>query len=133
MPGILRRPETAPACYAFFFGLVLLSLREPWRRIDTHAAGHWMLAAIGCAAGAGFAYLPHYGAEPATWALLFGGAGAIAIMLLPGVSGSLFLVVIGQYAVVAGAVHDRNLTVLAVFAGRVRPPADLARPFTPPR
>ena len=48
--------------------------------------------------------------------LLFGGAGAIAIMLLPGVSGSLFLVIIGQYATVAGAVHDRNVTALAVFA-----------------
>jgi len=40
-------------------------------------------------------------------------------MLLPGVSGSLFLVVIGQYAAVAGAVHDRNLTVLAVFAAGI--------------
>jgi putative membrane protein len=115
-PGILRRPDTAPACYAFFFGLVLVSLREPWRRIEAPGAGHWLNAAIGCAAGAAFAHLPHYGAAPPTWLLLFGGAGAIAIMLLPGVSGSLFLVIIGQYATVAGAVHDRDVTVIAVFA-----------------
>jgi len=115
-PGILRRSDTAPACYAFFFGLVLVSLREPWRRIRDPQPLHWLGAALGCAAGAGFAYLPHYGAEPATYLLLFGGAGAIAIMLLPGVSGSLFLVVIGQYATVAGAIHDRNVTVMAVFA-----------------
>jgi putative membrane protein len=115
-PGILLRPDTAPACYAFFFGLVLVSLREPWRRIKSVSATHFVLAAVGCAAAAVFVGLPHRGSEPETWMLLFGGAGAIAVMLLPGVSGSLLLVIIGQYAAVAGAVHDRDLGTLGVFA-----------------
>ena len=114
-PGILRRLETAPACFAFFFGLVVVSLREPWRRIPDKHVAHWIAAAVGFAAAAGFSYLPH-GTDLPTWSLVLGGAGAIAIMLLPGVSGSLFLVIIGQYAVVAGAVHDRDVTVLALFA-----------------
>ena len=37
-------------------------------------------------------------------------------MLLPGVSGSLLLVILGQYTVVSAAVHDRDLGILAVFA-----------------
>lgn len=114
-PGILLRQDTAPACYAFFFGLVLVSLREPWRRIKDVSAAHFVLAAAGCAAAAIFVGLPHRSSDPETWMLLFGGAGAIAVMLLPGVSGSLLLVILGQYAAVAGAVHDRDLGILGVF------------------
>ena len=115
-PGILLRPDTAPSCYGFFFGLVLLSLREPWRRIRNLNASHFVIAAVMAAAAAAFVGLPYRAAEPETWMLLGGGAGAIAVMLLPGVSGSLLLVILGQYAAVAGAVHDRDVGVLAVFA-----------------
>jgi len=114
-PGILRRPETAPACYAFFFGLVLMSIREPWRRIKSGGAGRYVAAALGCAAAAVFVGLPHQTGELATWHLLYGGAFAIAVMLLPGVSGSLLLVILGQYATVAAAVHDRDFGKLGVF------------------
>ena len=46
-------------------------------------------------------------------------AMAVAVMLLPGVSGSLLLVVLGQYTKVAGAIHDRQLVPFAVFLGGV--------------
>jgi putative membrane protein len=115
-PGILLRPDTAPICFGFFFGLVLVSLREPWRRIKAPGAGHVIAALAGLGLAFAFVGLPHRAAEPALWMLALGGAGAIAVMLLPGVSGSLLLVILGQYATVAGAVHDRNLVVLAVFA-----------------
>jgi putative membrane protein len=115
-PGIIRRPDTAPFAYAFFFGLVLVSLREPWRRIAARPrALHFGVAAITAIAAAVFVGLPHQAGEPPLIALLFGGAAAISVMLLPGVSGSLLLVILGQYAVVAGAVHDRNLAVIAIF------------------
>ncbi|WP_428261438.1 DUF368 domain-containing protein [Haliangium sp.] len=114
-PGILLRPDTAPICYGFFFGLVLVSLREPWRRIATFGPSRVILALAGAAGAAIFVGLPYQAGTPPTWALLLGGAGAISVMLLPGVSGSLLLVILGQYAAVAGAVHDRNLALLAVF------------------
>lgn len=114
-PGVIRRPETAPIAFAFFFGLVFASVREPWRRIRSRQPAHWMAGALGLVVAAAFAYLPHARSEPETWMLLFGGAGAISVMLLPGVSGSLFLVIIGQYTAVAGAVHDRAFGTLAVF------------------
>ena len=114
-PGVLRRSDTAPMCYAFFFGLVLLSVREPWRRIKSRNATHWVAAIAGFGTAAAFASMPHGGTETATWMLALGGAGAISIMLLPGVSGSLFLVIIGQYNTIApgGARprvrHDRRV------------------------
>ncbi len=57
--------------------------------------------------------------------LTFFGAGAIAIcaMILPGISGSFLLLMMGMYAAVLGAVHDRSgsdLISIAVFgAGAV--------------
>lgn len=116
-PGVLLRSDTAPICYGFFFGLVLVSLREPWRRIDGPGAGHLGAAALGALAAGIFVGLPYREAEPESWMLLLGGAGAIAVMLLPGVSGSLLLVILGQYVTIAGAVHDRDVAVLGVFAG----------------
>ena len=49
---------------------------------------------------------------------VFVGAGALAIcaMILPGISGSFILLMIGMYAAVLGAVHDRELTDLALVA-----------------
>ncbi len=114
-PGFLLHPKTAPYCYAFFFGLVLVSLREPWRRIEQVSASHFVAAAVGAGGAWLFIGLPHSSSEPATWMLLFGGMGAISVMLLPGVSGSLLLVILGQYTAVAGAVHDRAFGKLGVF------------------
>lgn len=115
-PGVLLQPEWAPVCYAFFFGLVLISLREPWRRISKVGIPHVVAAVLGAAAAAAFVGLPYANAEPETWMLLYGGAGAISVMLLPGVSGSLLLVILGQYATVAGAIHDRDIVTMAVFS-----------------
>lgn len=54
--------------------------------------------------------------SPALW--IFFGSGAIAIcaMILPGVSGSFLLVVMGMYGAVLGSVTDRDLASLAAFA-----------------
>ena len=118
-PGILRVDETAPFAYAFFFGLVLCSLREPWRRIRAVHAGSWAAAAVGAVTAFVVTGLPYAQQEPPLWLLPIGGALAITVMLLPGVSGSLLLLTIGQYTVVTGAVHDRNFVILGLFAGGV--------------
>ncbi|MGD2060907.1 MAG: DUF368 domain-containing protein, partial [Acidimicrobiia bacterium] len=49
--------------------------------------------------------------------LAFFGAGALAIcaMILPGISGSLILLLVGMYAAVLGAVNDRDLLAVGVF------------------
>lgn len=118
-PGLMRRPDTGPICYAFFFGLVLVSVREPFRRIKARRATHFVAAAVAAVAGAIFVGLPAAGGAPPNWALVLGGAGAISMMLLPGVSGSLFLVIVGQYNAVAGAIHDRDMTLIVLFLGGI--------------
>ena len=128
-PGWLRRADTAPLCYAFFFGLVLASLREPWRRIRDKSWRHVLAAGVAAAAAAIFAGLPHATGDAPTWALLYGGAFAVAVMLLPGISGSLFLLMLGQYTTVAGAVHDKDVGALLVFACGIAIGAALFIPF----
>lgn len=54
-------------------------------------------------------------AEPSLVAYLAAGAIAICAMILPGISGSFLLLMLGMYDNVLGAVTDRDLVVLAVF------------------
>jgi putative membrane protein len=86
-------------------------------------------ALITAAVAAIFAGLPHATGQAPTWALLYGGAFAVAVMLLPGISGSLFLLMLGQYTTIAGAVHDRELVPLLVFGCGIAIGAALFIPF----
>lgn len=113
--ALMKARGTAPLCYGFFFGLVLFSIKEPWRRLRKRAADRYVFAAFGFLASFFFAGLPFAQGEVATWMLLYGGAGAISVMLLPGVSGSLLLVMLGQYTAVVEALHDRDIPRFGVF------------------
>jgi putative membrane protein len=117
--GLLRRADTAPLCYAFFTGLVLFSLREPWHRIRSVTPACWSAALAACVIVAWAVTLDHARTEPAPWMLLYGGALAIAVMLLPGISGSLMLLVLGQYTTIAGAVHAPDFMRLGIFGAGI--------------
>ena len=52
--------------------------------------------------------------EPA-WIFFVSGAIAISAMILPGISGSFILVLLGMYTEVLGAVNDRDFASLAAF------------------
>jgi putative membrane protein len=49
------------------------------------------------------------------WAFFLAGAVAICAMILPGISGSFILVMLGMYTEVLGAVNDRDVAALGVF------------------
>jgi putative membrane protein len=50
------------------------------------------------------------------WIFFLVGALAICAMILPGISGSFILVMLGMYTEVLGAVNDRDFVTLGVFA-----------------
>jgi putative membrane protein len=50
------------------------------------------------------------------WAFFLAGAIAICAMILPGISGSFLLVVMGMYSAVLTAVNERDVVTLGVFA-----------------
>ena len=117
--GLIQDPATAPFCFAFFFGLVVASAPLPWQRIQEHSFRTVVLAALGAAGAFLFAGLESLQSEPETWMLVPGGALAIAVMLLPGISGSLLLVLLNQYQAVTQALHDRDVPRLLVFVAGV--------------
>lgn len=112
-PGWLLNPGSAPLVYACFFGLVLASINEPWSHRRQGVWWDWLLAAIAAAVVALVVLLPSAAGSTAPPMLVLAGALAISVMLLPGISGSLTLLVIGMYQPVASAVHDRDLISIA--------------------
>jgi putative membrane protein len=54
--------------------------------------------------------------DPALWFVFLAGSIAICAMILPGISGSFLLLMLGMYDFVLGAVNERDLLVLGVFA-----------------
>lgn len=102
--------------WSFFFGLILVSTYVVGREI-----GRWnWTRVLSFALGLAFAYWITV-AAPMQWgsdlpALFLAGAIAICAMILPGISGSFILLLLGLYSVVLGAVKELDLLVLAVFA-----------------
>lgn len=54
--------------------------------------------------------------DVALWAFFVSGAIAICAMILPGISGSFLLVVMGMYSAILAAVNERDLVTVGVFA-----------------
>jgi putative membrane protein len=105
-PGWIVNPATAPLVFAFFFGLVLASVNEPWKTKKTHRGVDWLLAAAGAAGAVALSLSPPAAGSLSPFALVGAGAVAVSVMLLPGVSGSLALLVLGMYQPISGAVHS---------------------------
>jgi len=117
--GLLRRDDTAPLCYAFFLGLVFFSIPEPWRRIPKPGRACYVAAIVAAVVVAWMVGLDHATSKPADWMLFYGGALAVSVMLLPGISGSLLLLVLGQYTTIAAAPHNRAWGQIAIFLAGV--------------
>lgn len=102
----------------FFFGMVLASAFAVALRLRQPCPRHLLLAVIGGV----FAYLvisiPAAGGFDGGLLFVFGG-GAIAIsaMLLPGISGSYLLLIMGLYETILAAVSERDVVVLLAFVG----------------
>lgn len=102
--------------WSFFFGLILVSSHLVARDIQRW---NWTRL-LSFAIGAGFAYWITV-ASPVQWGtdsmnIFFAGAIAICAMILPGISGSFILLLLGLYPFVLGAVKGLDIAVLAVFA-----------------
>ncbi|CAN5847913.1 DUF368 domain-containing protein [soil metagenome] len=115
IPPILERyPEGSRAV---FFGLIVGSLAIPWRRMSERLPVHYAIAF-------GFALVafilvglpPREISDPPLIAVFFAAAVAICAMILPGVSGSFLLYVMGLYAATLEALNNRDLLYIVVFA-----------------
>lgn len=102
--------------FAFFFGLVLASFFYLLKQINKFNLLN-ILALIAATALSFWITLLEPGQGSDTYSYIFiSGLIAICAMILPGISGSFILLLMGSYEVVLGAIKDFNLTKIAVFA-----------------
>lgn len=104
--------------WAFFFGLIVISAVymlsdvKNWKLKD----GLWLI--LGIALGLTFCFLSPTSTPETWWFYAISGAVAICTMILPGVSGSFVLQILGNYDTVMAAldVTALNWSVLVPFA-----------------
>ncbi|MDP2244645.1 DUF368 domain-containing protein [Pseudomonas sp.] len=102
--------------WSFFFGLILVSAHLVAREIQRWNWSRFVSFVIGTA----FAYWITV-ASPVQWgtdslSIFFAGSIAICAMILPGISGSFILLLLGLYPFILGAVKGLDINVLMLFA-----------------
>ncbi len=101
---------------ALFFGLIAGSLIIPWRRIERPVAVHYLVAVVATVAAFLLVGLPPQDiVEPGLILVFLAASVAICAMILPGVSGSFLLLVMGMYEPTLRAVNARDLLYVVVF------------------
>jgi|SRR5574344_93202 putative membrane protein len=102
--------------WAFFFGLIIASSVimladiKGWKFMDV------VYTIIGIIIGYIVCTLSPTTTTDAYWFIFVCGAVAICTMILPGISGSFILLVMGKYFFIMQALSDLNIPVLLVFA-----------------
>jgi putative membrane protein len=102
--------------WSFFFGLVLASILYIGKQITKWT----VLTVILFLAGAAIAYYittlqPLISENSSPLFLFLAGALAICAMILPGISGSFILVLLGAYKPVLDAIHNKDFKLLAIL------------------
>lgn len=106
--------------WAFFFGLVAASIPVVGRRVKVWGATTYFAFAVGAISAFLVTQLPAIDEPGALWYLFISGAIAICAMILPGISGSFILLLLGSYLAVLDAVNERDFVALGIFmAGAV--------------
>lgn len=102
--------------WSFFFGLILVSVFHMLKQVQTKSISRFIFLLF----GVGFAYaitvLHPLELEPSSLNILIVGAVAICAMILPGISGSFILLLLGMYAPILGAVKSLEINILLLFA-----------------
>jgi len=107
---------------AVFAGLVAAGIYIPYKMSvkvngDNWALRDYLLALIGALAAFFLTGLPQGEvSNPGPILIFFSAAIAICALVLPGISGSFLLLTIGMYSATIGALNDRDLQYLLIFA-----------------
>ncbi|MFO7986591.1 MAG: DUF368 domain-containing protein [Desulfatiglandaceae bacterium] len=102
--------------WSFFLGLILASVLTVSRRVTHWRPGTWLSFFLGLA-GIYFLVGLVPGSTPNdSWFLFLSGATAVCAMILPGISGSFILVLMGKYQYILEAVNQRDFEVLLIVA-----------------
>ena len=102
--------------WAFFFGLIVASIPLVRARMRQWQKGHLVWVSLGIAVGLGVTLMGGGQTPNAVWMIFVAGLIAVSAMVLPGISGSFLLLIMGQYQFMVAAVVERDWLSMAAFA-----------------
>jgi putative membrane protein len=102
--------------WAFFFGLILASCWYIGKEIGRWGLAQLVLLALGAVIAGFISTASPTSVTPTPLIILLAGSIAICAMILPGISGSFILLLMGLYEPVLGAVRQLDIQLLGTFA-----------------
>ncbi len=97
---------------AFFFGLIIASILGVGRQIEKFNGTVILALVVGCAIAVAIAFLPPATENTSILYIILCGAVAVCSMILPGLSGSYILLLMGNYLLVLSAISTFNFGIL---------------------
>ena len=108
--------ETHPIpTWSFFFGLILVSVYHILRQVEQKSVSRWCCLALGVAFAYSITVIKPLTMDFTSLNILLAGSIAICAMILPGISGSFILLLIGMYTPIIDAVKSLQGSVLGLF------------------
>ena len=104
----------SPAVWAFFLGVILVSAYMVAKPRAPLTLATW--GGFGLIVGVSLLMLPTFGGNDSLWLLFVGGAIAVCAWILPAVSGSYMMLLLGLYETVIRHIAEFNLLPLMVLA-----------------
>ncbi|MEM0912513.1 MAG: DUF368 domain-containing protein [Pseudomonadota bacterium] len=101
--------------WSFFFGLIVVSVYHVGREVDKKTLSRILMLLIGVAFAYTITMLKPMTLEPSVVNIIIAGAIAICAMILPGISGSFILLLLGMYTTVLAAIKGFQLDVIFLF------------------
>jgi putative membrane protein len=102
--------------WSFFFGLVLASIIYIGKQITKWTKGSFLCLILGAILAFYITTLnPMVSANSSPWFLFLVGMIAICAMILPGISGSFILVLLGAYKPVLNALNTKDFVSIIIF------------------
>ena len=102
--------------WSFFFGLILVSIFHILKQVERFSVIKLVILCIGVALAYGLTVLKPLHLEPTMLNTFIAGAIAICAMILPGISGSFILLLVGMYTPILAAVKSLQVSTLGIFA-----------------
>ena len=111
---LLEKHETLTM--AFFFGLILVSIFFVGKTVKHWGVTAWLMLIIGIVVATGIAFLAPASENSTFFYVFLCGIVAMCSMILPGLSGSFVLIIMGNYALILAAIGNADVGILLPLA-----------------
>ncbi|MCP4324398.1 MAG: DUF368 domain-containing protein [Psychromonas sp.] len=102
--------------WSFFFGLIIVSVIHMLKQIEQWQVTRFISLALGIFFAYGITVLHPINMEPTQLNMMIAGSIAICAMILPGISGSFILLLLGMYGPLLAAARSFDIVTLIAFA-----------------